>query len=66
MSTGADDYIRTLDEWLKRLKSRKLELETLDSDRDHYAFFEQYFRTSIVGFKKRRAGLCRVLFRRLD
>ncbi len=66
MTTGTDDYIMTLNEWFRRLKARRPELECQASTRDLYPFFENYFRTSIVGFKKRRIGLCRIAFRRLD
>ena len=66
MTTGADDYTRTLMEWLKRLKARRASIEALAPDRELFRFFEDYFRTSIVGFRKRRIGLCRVAFRRLD
>ena len=66
MTTGADDYTRTLMEWFKRLKARRAEIEALAPDRELFRFFEDYFRTSIVGFRKRRIGLCRVAFRRLD
>ncbi len=66
MTTGTDDYIMTLSEWFRRLKACRPELERQASSRDLYAFFENYFRTSIVGFKKRRIGLCRIAFRRLD
>ena len=66
MTTGADDYTRTLMEWFKRLKARRAEIDALAPDRDLFRFFEDYFRTSIVGFRKRRIGLCRVAFRRLD
>lgn len=66
MTTGADDYTRTLMEWLKRLKACRPAIEGLAPDREVFGFFEDYFRTSIVGFRKRRIGLCRVAFRRLD
>ncbi len=66
MTTGTDDYTRTLMEWLKRLKARRAAIEELAPDRELFRFFEDYFRTSIVGFRKRRIGLCRVAFRRLD
>lgn len=66
MTTGADDYTRTLMEWFKRLKARRAAIESLAPDREVFRFFENYFRTSIVGFRKRRIGLCRVAFRRLD
>ncbi len=66
MITGAEDYTRTLAEWLKRLKVHRAEIEALAPGRELFRFFEDYFRTSIVGFRKRRIGLCRVAFRRLD
>lgn len=66
MTIGTDDYIRTLMEWFKRLKARRASIEALAPDRELFRFFEDYFRTSIVGFRKRRIGLCRVAFRRLD
>ena len=66
MTTSADDYTRTLLEWFKRLKARRAEIEALAGDRDIFRFFEDYFRTSMVGFRKRRIGLARVAFRRLD
>jgi len=52
MTTGADDYTRTLMEWLKRLKARRTAIEALAPDREVFGFFEDYFRTSIVGFRK--------------
>ena len=66
MTTGTDDYVMTLNEWHRRLRASRPELERQASPRDLYSFFENYFRSSIVGFKKRRIGLCRIAFRRLD
>ena len=65
MTTGTDDYVMTLNEWHRRLRASRPELERQASPRDLYSF-ENYFRSSIVGFKKRRIGLCRIAFRRLD
>ena len=66
MTTGTDDYTQTLMEWFKRLKAHQAMIVALDPDRDLFGFFADYFRTSMVGFRKRRIGLCRVAFRRLD
>lgn len=66
MTASADDYVRTLKEWLRRLRAHRATIEAGPRGPELVKFFEDYFRTSIVGFRKRRIGLARVAFRRLD
>lgn len=64
VETSEDDYVRTLREWLVRLRRASKTAPHL-VDGEKFAFHEDYLRRCIVGFKRHRISLARVVFERL-
>jgi cyclopropane-fatty-acyl-phospholipid synthase len=64
LETSEDDYARTLHEWLTRLRHANKEMPHL-VDGAKFAFHENYLRRCIVGFKRHRISLARIVFERL-
>jgi cyclopropane-fatty-acyl-phospholipid synthase len=63
MENNSTDYTSTLEIWLKRMRAGKNAIVSLHG-LDHYTFFENYLRNSIIGFKKNRTSLGRFVFQK--
>lgn len=63
MENCRSDYIRTLEVWLERLRTRQREIEAVTRP-GTFEFYERYLRRSLYGFKKRQLQLCRFVFQR--
>jgi len=63
LETSGNDYTRTLCEWLRRL--RQAHAHALVDDKK-FAFYEDFLRRSIVGFKRHRIRLARIVFERMS
>jgi cyclopropane-fatty-acyl-phospholipid synthase len=61
LETSENDYTRTLCEWLKRLRCAH---DRALVDDTKFAFHEDYLRRCIVGFKRHRIRLARIVFER--
>lgn len=64
LEASEDDYARTLHAWLTRLRHSRLQFPHI-VDAEKFAFYEAYLRRCIVGFKRRRISLARIVFERL-
>ena len=64
VETSEDDYVRTLQEWLRRLRQARVSAPHI-VDAARFAFHEDYLRRCIVGFRRHRISLSRVVFERL-
>jgi len=62
LELGASDYIKTLQSWRKRLNSRMNMIVAL-SDIDTFKMYDHFLRNAIVGFKRNRLKLCRIVLR---
>lgn len=60
MTGNADDHVRTLKEWLRRPRLHQATIEAGLRGLGRVKFFVDYFRTSILGFRKRQIGFARV------
>ncbi|MEW5421681.1 class I SAM-dependent methyltransferase [Amorphus sp. 3PC139-8] len=58
-----EDYILTLDQWVKNLKAKKDEI-VAEWDEEKYTFFEHYLRNSKLAFARRKNALSRFVLRR--
>lgn len=58
-----EDYILTLDQWVKNLKAKKDEI-IAEWDEEKYTFFEHYLRNSKLAFARRKNALSRFVLRR--
>lgn len=61
MENGTTDYITTLQKWLDSLQQNESQIKTVNGT-DCYDFYRNYLRNSIVGFKKNRTSLARIVF----
>jgi cyclopropane-fatty-acyl-phospholipid synthase len=64
LETSEDDYTRTLREWLRRLRRTHANAPDI-VNAAQFAFHEDYLRRCIVGFKRHRISLARIVFERL-
>lgn len=58
-----EDYILTLDAWIRNLKEARDEI-VARWDQEKYDFFEHYLRNSKLAFQRRKNSLARLTFRR--
>lgn len=61
MENGTTDYISTLKQWLDSLQENEITIRSLHGS-DCYEFYRNYLRNSIIGFKKNRTSLARIVF----
>jgi cyclopropane-fatty-acyl-phospholipid synthase len=64
MESSRLDYIRTLEEWLLRLRCNRERLHSAPGGSDQFQFYEDYLRQSIVGFRRRKTTLGRFVLER--
>lgn len=58
------DYAVTLEEWLRRLRARRQEILRMDGGGPLFEAYEDYLRKCIVGFRRNRINLVRIVFER--
>ena len=64
MENRREDYVRTLQVWLARLRDRRAEATAMIGE-EGFVFYDRYLRRSIYGFKKKELQLCRFVFQAL-
>ena len=62
LECGRDDYRRTCEIWLERIRANSNLMNSGRSSHKNYVFYERYMRRSIAGFRRRHMTLLRFIF----
>ena len=64
VETARDDYVRTIREWLRRLRAGRDDILAMPGGSGLYEHYKTYLQQSLIGFQWNRINLARLVFRR--